>query len=161
MLQNVPSMNNQVQNNINQAQNNINSVGQSILSSEKSAVQQIANEWQAMGQAASQGYKTLGSDMLGSVSSMGASYATAYNQLDAILAAFDSQYCTPAQFIPSVKKNAQFTGHKFELTLSSGDCFVNETALLCELSNYWAIFEKMPLLRNTDSILLNASQNES
>lgn len=78
-------------------------------------------------------YKTIGNDIMSSAANLGSTaYGAAYNQLDAVVAAYEAQYCTPAKYTPPTKMFAEFTGHKFELFLSSGKCVVNETLLLGE-----------------------------
>jgi len=84
-------------------------------------------------------YKTIGSDIKSSAASLGSTYGAAFNQLDSIVAAYEAQYCTPAKYTPPTKMFAEFTGHKFELFLSSGKCVVNETLLLGELTDFYYI----------------------
>ena len=57
-------------------------------------------------------------------------YQTMSQQAETAMAAYEAQYCTPAKFTPSVKKPAQFTGHGFEISFSTGSCIFNETKFL-------------------------------
>ena len=101
-----------------------------------------------MGQNVVSSNKTLGNQMLGSLAGVGSTLGVAYDQLDSVLSAYEAQYCTPAKFIPSVKKPAKFTGPGFELELSAGQCMFDDDELMgtflddcvCQLLNTWLCF---------------------
>jgi hypothetical protein len=96
----------------------------------------LLQDLRTMDQTIHSAYKTIGSDIKSSAASLGSTYGAAFNQLDAVVAAYEAQYCTPAKYTPPTKMFAEFTGHKFELFLSSGKCVVNETLLLGELTEF-------------------------
>ena len=120
----------QVSTNINQVQAAVGSVAQPIVASTHTVASQLASDVRNMGSTVLNGYKTLGNQMLGSLANVGATVGTAYDQLETVLNAYETQFCTPAKFTPSIKKPAKFSGPSFSLILSAGQCSFDDTALI-------------------------------
>jgi hypothetical protein len=119
-----------VASNVNDVQATIGAFTQPIVSGSGTIASQLLNDYKTMGQTVFNGYKTLGNQMLGSLAGVGSTVGLAYDQLETVLNAYEAQWCTPARFIPSVKKPAKFMGHGFELKLDAGSCTFNEEILI-------------------------------
>lgn len=125
---------NNVASNVGQVTSAVGAITQPIVQSTGTVAQQLVQDYKTMGQTVLNGYKTLGNQMLGSVANIGSTFGVAYDQLEGVLNAYESQYCTPARFTPSIKKPAKFSGPAFELRLSSGSCEFDEFRLLSKLT---------------------------
>jgi len=123
VLQGVNAYGNQVENKVNQVQQTVTSIAQPFVTTTGSVAQQLVNDYRTMGQ-------TLGQQWLASMSNAGSQFGVLGDQIGLFLEAYESEFCTPAEFTPSVKKPAKFYGPAFELALDSGYCFLNETLLL-------------------------------
>jgi hypothetical protein len=62
-------------------------------------------------------------------------YASLEDTFENIAEGISARYCTEAEYIPKTKKPAKFTGPGFSITFLTGECAINETALLCEFLN--------------------------
>ena len=113
----------------------VGAITQPLVTSTGAVSQQLLSDYKTMGQTVLNGYKTLGNQMLGSLANVGSTFGVAYDQLETVLNAYETQYCTPARFTPSIKKPAKFSGPAFELRLSSGSCQFDEERLLSKLTN--------------------------
>jgi len=146
----VGSVTNQVQSNVKDVQSAVDDITQPLVSSTGSIASQLLDDYKNMGQTVFSGYKTLGNQMLGSLAGVGSTMGLAYDQLESVLNTYESRWCTPAEFSPSVKKPAKFFGPGFELVLSAGSCTFNEEKLIRKcvsviLKIYFLNFLLLPL----------------
>jgi hypothetical protein len=96
--------------------------------------QQMVNDYKAMGQTVVQAGQALGQQMLSSLGNTGAQLGAFTDQIGTLTEAYESQFCTPAVFIPAVKTPATLYGPAFDIILDSGSCELNEEALLRKLT---------------------------
>jgi hypothetical protein len=94
-----------------------------LKTSAASAATTMAAQLQTRIAALGQGLTTVGNEFQ-------SRYDVAYDQAESLLLGFESDYCSPAELIPSMKIPATFVGPSFALTFDSGNCFFNDTALL-------------------------------
>lgn len=132
VLSSVNQVSDHVDTTVTQTSQTINAFTQPIISTTGSVAQQLMNDYRAMGQQLAQSYQNLGQQFLSSVGAVSGQMGALGNQLTPILDAYETQYCTPAKFTPSVKKPAKFTGPSFELSFNAGLCFLDDEALMCE-----------------------------
>ncbi len=59
-------------------------------------------------------------------------YASLEDTFENIAEGISAKYCTPAVFVPTTKKPAKFTGPGFSITFLTGECALDEEALLCK-----------------------------
>lgn len=118
--------------NINQATQTIGAITQPIVSTTGNVAQQLFTDYRNMGQQVVQGYQTLGQQWLTSMGNVGNQFGALGDQMSVFLDAYEAQFCSPAKFVPSVKKPARFVGPAFELSFDAGLCTLNETTLLRE-----------------------------
>jgi hypothetical protein len=60
------------------------------------------------------------------------SYDALEDTFESIAEGISARYCTEAEFIPKIKKPAKFTGPGFAITFLTGECAIDEKALLCK-----------------------------
>lgn len=113
------------------------------LPSKDAAIQQITSKLSGLKTAGTTAASTIANSIQASLAALGSTaskaggavtsrYDASYDQAEALIAGFESEYCSPAEFSAGEKVPATFTGPAFALTFESGSCFFNDTALIYE-----------------------------
>lgn len=59
-------------------------------------------------------------------------YGALEGTLESIAEGISAKYCTEAVYVPKTKEPAEFTGPGFSITFLTGECSIDEKALLCK-----------------------------